>query len=132
VDPILFPDKRKPRHAPPPAEPDLFDEQPAWVAVPETDLERRFVEFHRANPKVYAALEAKCLALFEQGRTRIGVAELVEDLRYDQSLKTAGDQFKINNSFRSFYARLLIYHHSKLASVIGIREQTHAQAKAAQ
>lgn len=106
-------------------EPDLFDEQPMWIAQPETDLERRFVEFHRRNPRVYAALEKKCLALFDSGRTRIGVAELVEDLRYEPSLKTAGDTFKLNNSYRSFYARLLIYKHSKLASIIGVREQTH-------
>src|SRR3954470_15226635 len=98
--------------------------EPTWLSNPTSSLEQRFAAFHHANPAVFIAIEKKALQLLDSGRTRIGIAELVEDLRYDNSLKTSGDQFKLNNSYRSFYARLLISQHSKLASVIGTREQT--------
>jgi hypothetical protein len=105
MDEILFrrepPSRRK--HEPP--MPDMFDPRPTWLAVPSTDLEKKFAEFHRRNPHVYAALEQRALALVDLGRTRLGIAELVEELRYDPRLTTQGDTFKLNNSHRSFYSR---------------------------
>lgn len=132
MDEMLYRREPPSRRKHEPLMPDFFDDRPPWLAVPQTDLEKKFAEFHRVNPKVYEAIEKRCLTLFDLGRTRIGVAELVEELRYDPRLVTQGETFKINNSYRSFYARLLIHHHSKLASVIGIREQTSSQPKAGQ
>lgn len=101
--------------------------EPTWLTSPTSALEHRFAAFHRANPHVYDAIERKAMALVTLGRTRLGIAELVEELRYDPRLVTKGEHFKLNNDYRAFYARLLIHNHSSLASIIGLREQTHAR-----
>jgi hypothetical protein len=105
--------------------PSLFDKDPAWLTLPYTPIERRFAEFHRANPDVYHCLEQRALEFAGRGRKRIGIAELVEELRYMPHLHTHGDQFKLNNSYRSLYARLLIHRNpTLLAGVIETRKRT--------
>lgn len=114
-------------------------QDPPFLTNPATELERRFAQFHYANPAVFAEIERKALSLADvEGRTRIGIAEIVEDIRYDVRFMTRPDQypvhggkgFKLNNNFRAFYARLLIFRHSRLASVIGTRKQTHYEGAA--
>lgn len=106
-------------------------EEPGFIANPATDLERRFADFHRSNPAIYAEIERKALQLVDvEGRNRIGIAEIVEDIRYDHRIQGRGDSWKVNNSHRAFYARLLIHRYSRLASVIGTRKQTHYQGAA--
>lgn len=105
-------------------------EDPAFLVVPSTELERRFKAFHKDNAHVYARLETRALELARSGRTRIGVAELVEDLRYDPTLRSKGEAFKINNSYRAFYARLLVHRQPSLEEVIQLRKQTHADPPA--
>lgn len=104
---------------------------PPFLTNPVTELERRFAQFHRNNPEIFQQIERRALVLAKVGeRKRIGIAEIVEDIRYDGLTSSQGDRFKINNSFRAFYARLLIHRHSALASVIGLRRQTHYQGAA--
>ena len=104
-------------------------DDPGFLTNPATDLERRFAEFHYGNPQVFAEIERKALSLVDvEGRSRIGIAEIVEEIRYDHRVRSNGG-FKINNSFRAFYARLLIDRHSRLASVVGTRKQTHYSAE---
>jgi hypothetical protein len=105
--------------------PSLFDQDPAWLTAPATLLEKRFAVFHKANPNVYHRLQQRALEFAGRGRQRIGIAELAEELRYDQDLRTHGEPFKLNNSFRALYARLLIYRNpTLLAGVIETRRQT--------
>jgi hypothetical protein len=56
---------------------------------------------------------------------------MVEELRYSPQLVTYGDhEFKMNNSYRAFYARLLIHRNPSLAGVIETRRQTqHRRAE---
>ncbi len=110
--------------------PKAFDgrpEDPSFILAPSTPLERRFADFHRTNPQVYRELNAKAVKLLESGRSRIGIAELVEELRYDYRLRSEGDAFKLNNTWRAFYSRLLVYKDLRLDGVIELREQTHVR-----
>lgn len=105
-------------------------QDPGFLVVPSTELEKRFKSFHEANPHVYTWLEEKALELVRAGRSRIGVAELIEDLRYVPSLFTKGEAaFKLNNSYRAFYARLLVHRRKELEPVIQLRRQTNATHK---
>jgi hypothetical protein len=105
--------------------------EPLFVTAPATPLEHRFAAFHRSNPQIYRALADKAEQLLSQGRRRIGIAELVEELRYDYRVGSRGDPFKINNSHRAFYARLLIFRDKRLDGVIETRVQTHTQRDSA-
>lgn len=80
-----------------------------------------FVAFHSANPQVYETLRRMALTMRRRGVKQFGIAALFEVLRYEAALRTAGDEFKLNNSYRSFYARLLMEEESELTGFFETR-----------
>lgn len=95
---------------------------PLWLAQPTDDIEVAFVAFHQANRGVYAELETRALTLgaFPTIR-RIGIAQLFEAMRYDHALRTAGEDWKLNNNYRALYVRLLLHHQPHLAGKFELR-----------
>jgi hypothetical protein len=107
-----------------PPQPSLFDRPVARPARParRSSIDERFVVFHRTNPAVYDELvrlarEARALG-FEQ----YSVKTLIEVVRWQSALETAGDPFKINNSYASRYARLIKSREADLADFFFTRE----------
>lgn len=97
---------------------------PPFLTNPETSLERRFAEFHRSNLPIYRALANRCEQLLDQGRRRISIAELVEEIRHDPDIGgSRANPFKLNNSYRAFYSRLLIFRNKRLEGIIETRVQ---------
>ena len=84
---------------------DLFDA--GFEGLPPT-IEMQARAFHAENPHVAIALMELAEALRKRGHNQYGIAGLFEVLRYRHSLETRGDEFKLNNNFRAFYARLLM------------------------
>ncbi len=84
-------------------------------------LAERFEAFHRLNPHVYAAIERQALRLVAQGQKRIGVKAIAEDLRRGR-VATTGDDWRINNSWPAFYARMLVKRYPGLANIIEMRQ----------
>lgn len=72
-------------------------------------LEEQFALFHQANPHVYQALRQLAIQLAQRGHRRIGIKMLFEVLRWQYALRTddPNSEFKLNNNYTSFYARLL-------------------------
>lgn len=102
---------------------------PAFLVNPTSDLDRAFRDFHRANPEFYWEVERRALALVQNGATRIGMAMIFESIRYDATVgKLEGAAFKANNSYRAYYARLLMHDHEELKDVIEIRHQRERAA----
>lgn len=71
-------------------------------------IAEQFMAFHKANPNVYIALRKLALNLLATGRKRGSINQLFEVLRYEYALRTQGDEYKLNNNYRSHYARLLM------------------------
>lgn len=88
----------------------------------EMTIAERFAAFHEANPHVAALLAEMAHALRRQGRTRYGIKALIEVLRYQYSVQTTGDAFKINNDFTAHYARLLMREYPALEGFFETRE----------
>jgi len=92
-------------------------------------LEEKFEAFHGANPEVYAKLRELAFELKSRGVERYGMAGLFEVLRYESALQTVdaetgeAPEFKLNNSYRSFYARLLMEREPALAGFFELRTQ---------
>lgn len=88
-------------------------------------LREKFCVFHVANPRVFEALETMTEALLARGRTRLSVKMLVEVLRWNFYMKTAdpNSDFKVNNSYAAFYARLLVDTHPEWETVFEMRER---------
>lgn len=96
----------------------------------EGGLEGRFQAFDKANPHVYPIIYETAVRLAESGRTRFSIAEIVEEIRYERTVATrrdGKDDFKINNSYRAFYARKLLRHRPDLfAGKLQTRQQRSA------
>ena len=116
-----------PLSPPDPPQPDaLFDvrDLPELLAAsaPEGSIEARFRAFHAANPWVYDRLRILALDLVEKGQTRIGIGQLWEVLRWQYARATKSDVgLRLNNDYRSRYARLLAEQEPRLADVFHTR-----------
>lgn len=73
----------------------------------------KFEVFHAKNPHVLVLLEELTGKMYRLGRKRIGINMLSEVLRYDFYLRTddPNTEFKMSNSYRPHYARLMIDRH---------------------
>lgn len=83
-------------------------------------LTERFRQFHEGHPHVYDTLAR--LAREWVGRTggRVGIAALWERMRWELSVETT-ETPRLNNSYRAFYARLLMAQEPDLAGVFNVR-----------
>lgn len=88
----------------------------------ETKLEAKFQEFHRENPRVYAALKEKALQLRSRGWNRYGIKAIMEVVRFHRALETTDPDFKLNNNYSSRYARMLMAQEPELIGFFEIRE----------
>lgn len=69
----------------------------------------RFERFHRDNPAVYSTLVRLARAkIARTGCAKLGMQQLFEVLRWDISMTTGDDDFKINNNYAAWYARMIM------------------------
>lgn len=73
-------------------------------------IQKRFELFHAANPWVYDELLGLITQMRSRGRRRLGIGMLFEVLRWNWYLQTDDptSEWKLNNNYRSRYARLII------------------------
>lgn len=70
--------------------------------------ERRFEDYHRANPHVFELLKRFALEAKRAGHRRLSINMLFERARWQSMVETTGDPWKLNNSHRAFYSRMLM------------------------
>ena len=87
--------------------PDLFASC-SISSAQEDHIQREFEAFDRENPHVYELFKALALKARAAGRQRYGAASIFEVLRWSMTVETRGDQFKLNNNYRSRFARKLV------------------------
>jgi hypothetical protein len=97
---------------------------PATPAEREASIQARFEAFHDAHPEVYDELVALARDAVRAGRSRIGVGMLWEVLRWNRTLRGVEDPsgFKLNDHYRSRYARLIMEREHDLAGIFEVRE----------
>lgn len=91
--------------------------------TPGMTLAQRFTAFHDANPHVADALESLAAQWLDRHQ-KVGVKALAERLRWESGITTAGDPYRINNSFTAHYARLLLERHPEWVGRIETRGTT--------
>lgn len=80
----------------------------------EDRVRRAFAEYHREHPWVAARLVSITTRYKKAGRRR-GIGFFFEVLRHERLMESAdSDGFKLNNNFRSRYARLIEREHPEL------------------
>lgn len=73
------------------------------------DIYGSFIKFHTDHPDVYEQIVSLARKIRDRGYERYGIATLFEVVRYHRA--TSGkdeDGWKLNNNFRSHYARLIM------------------------
>ena len=91
--------------------------------IVEDRIQREFERFDIANPGVYELYKKFAFELKQNGRKRYGIAMITERIRWEVAVATSGDEFKINNNFRSRYARKLIGDFPEFNEMFEIREK---------
>lgn len=81
----------------------------------------KFWAFHKANPKIFKLFEKFSIDALNAGRRRYGIQAISERIRWHILIETVGDEYKINNSHLSCYARLLKHTNPTLSSLFETR-----------
>lgn len=84
-------------------------------------IQRAFEQFHEDNPHVLRELEMLATDWFAHGHDRVAIGMLWEVIRWARGVDTTADQFKLNNNFRSRYARLMVERNPEWAGRFELR-----------
>lgn len=88
---------------------------------PEPTIAEAFARFHAQNPHVYDELVMLARRARRAGSRKIGIKMLFEVLRWRHTLRTGGDDFKLNNNYHSYYARVIMAAEPDLAGIFELR-----------
>jgi len=88
----------------------------------------RFMEFHQKNPEVYRTLFQLAYNLYVKGIRKYGIAGLWEVMRWQMTMELADEEFKLNNDYKAFYARLLMAQNSFLEGFFTVRNSEADEA----
>lgn len=84
-------------------------------------LQQRFEQFHTDNPQVYRALTDLAERWFAN-HWSVGIGMLWEVMRWQLGVETDATDYRLNNNYRSRYARLLLAEHPEWIGRIKTRE----------
>lgn len=92
------------------------------TALHDATLSQRFERFHADNPNVYATLArlAREWARATHNR-KIGMKSLFEVARWQLVIETNDPNYRLNNSFTPYYARLLMLQEPDLRGIFDLR-----------
>ena len=94
-------------------------------ATSNRPIEIAFWDFHNENPHVYSRLVALARKIKDRGFRSYSINSLFEVLRWHSDLETKGSLFKLNNNYRSYYARLIMEKEPDLEGFFSIRKNSH-------
>ena len=84
----------------------------------------RFRAFHAANPDVYVALCTMARRLRRRGHSKYSIKGLFEVLRFQMAtMETTDSDFRLNNNFTAYYARMIMAREADLRGFFTLREQ---------
>jgi hypothetical protein len=86
----------------------------------------KFFTFHQANPHVYKTIVLKCRQYRNKhgSRAKLAIKMIFEVMRWDHLMSTDANDFKINNNYAPYYARLVMSANDDLADIFEIRESS--------
>lgn len=84
---------------------------------------QQWEEFHRINPDVYQKLKAITLDMKRRGIHHWAIEAVYNRLRWLYKFQTHGDDYKLNNNWKSFYSRKLMEDEAELEGFFEVRNQ---------
>lgn len=87
----------------------------------ESDLQERFWKFHLDNPQVYILFEKFTLQLIARGFKHYSADAVMHRVRWETSVETTGDLWKINNDHTAYYSRRFMANHPEYSGFFRTR-----------
>ena len=90
-------------------------------------IQGQFARFHTKHPEVYEALRTLAFQAKDRGRTKLSIGMLFEVVRWEWTILGLPDEselWKLNNNYRSRYARLLMDENPALDGIFETRVLT--------
>jgi len=88
-------------------------------------IAERFAEFDAAHPEVYAMFRQFALELLAAGRDRGSAEQIIQRIRWETNIRAdrGGCDLKINDHFRTMYARKLAGADERFRSFFEFRQR---------
>lgn len=86
-------------------------------------MEEAFYAFHEQNPRVYELIIQFARQKKSQGFAHYGIKSIWERVRWEMPITTEGDEFKLNNNYTAFYARMVMRDCPDLRGFFRTRQQ---------
>lgn len=97
----------------------------ALAGVPHSTQEK-FLDYHRANTQVWEWFEKFALEAALCGR-RIGAKAVAERVRWEAAIERKDKEFKLNNNFVAYYARIFCAKYEAYKNYFEFRETSGLQ-----
>lgn len=111
---------------------DIFQALPNNEAIPSRwdqlfaganfEMVRRFIEYHKKNPRLFDLFYKFAKDAKNAGRKRFSGWMLINRIRWYTDIETSGKTFKIANDYIGLYVRLLIYYYPEFEGFFVMRE----------
>lgn len=91
----------------------------------ENKIRIAFEKFHARYPEVYVLFERFTLEGIAHGMDRMGAGAVWERMRWEtmvRSQKSDAEQYRLNNNYRAYYARLFMERHPEYPEIFATRE----------
>jgi hypothetical protein len=82
--------------------------QSSAPSIEGDDLKQRWWAWHKKNPHVWKLFEKFTLMAISKGHRNLSAWLVVNRIRWETSIETQGDDFKISNDFIAYYSRLFM------------------------
>jgi hypothetical protein len=78
------------------------------IPIAKTKLEAEFEKFHSENPRVYELFRQFALEAICKRHVHYSADAIMHRVRWETSISTTDNEFKINNNHVAFYARMFM------------------------
>jgi hypothetical protein len=89
-------------------------------------LEAEFDKFHSENPQVYELFKRFTFEAIKKGHSCYSADAILHRVRWETSIMTTDQEFKINNNHVAFYARLFMDDNPEYAGFFETRHRKNS------
>ena len=101
----------------------LMEMQPVEQVSSKGNIQLNFERFHQQNHHVLRYVVRIAQELKKRGFTRAGMKLIFERLRWLYAWQTRGDDYKLNNNYTAYYARVVMLICPDLDGFFKVRKQ---------
>ena len=74
-----------------------------------SSVKRKWWAWHKQNPHVYELFTKFTMQAINRGHRKLSAWLIINRIRWETSIETNGDDFKISNDFIAYYSRLFMH-----------------------